>query len=47
MGGLGNQMFQYAALRSYMLDWNEEGTISLKGITNKNHNVYSLNHFKM
>ena len=47
MGGLGNQMFQYAALRSYMLDWNEEGTISLKGITNKNHNVYSLNHFNL
>ena len=47
MGGLGNQMFQYAAMRSYMLDWNDEGTISLKGITNKNHNVYSLSHFNL
>lgn len=45
MGGLGNQMFQYATLRSMMIDNNEEGTISLKGITNKTHNVYSLHHF--
>lgn len=45
MGGLGNQMFQYAILRTMMLTYNMDGVISLKGITNKTHNVYSLNHF--
>lgn len=44
-GGLGNQMFEYCALRSFMLDHNLMGNISLKGITNKTHNIYSLNHF--
>jgi len=44
-GGLGNQMFEYCALRSFMLEHNLKGNISLKGITNKTHNVYSLNHF--
>ena len=45
MGGLGNQMFQYAALRSMMLKYGQDGSICLKGITNKTHNIYSLNHF--
>ncbi len=44
-GGLGNQMFEYCALRSHMLKYHIEGELSLKGITNKTHNVYSLNHF--
>lgn len=47
MGGLGNQMFQYASLRAFMLENKEKGTISLKGITNKTHNVYSLNYFNI
>lgn len=47
MGGLGNQMFQYAALRAMMLENGTSGVISLKGITNKTHNVYSLNHFNI
>lgn len=47
MGGLGNQMFQYAVLRTMMLKYNQEGIISLKGITNKNHNVYSLDKFQI
>jgi len=47
MGGLGNQMFEYAALRCKMLDDGDKGKISLKGITNKTHNVYSLNHFNI
>ena len=44
MGGLGNQMFQYAQLRYISLKNNATGIIDLKGITNKNHNVYGLNH---
>lgn len=47
MGGLGNQMFQYATLRSYMLEYKDKGIISLDGITNKTHNVYSLNYFNV
>mgnify|MGYP003592179205 CR=1 FL=1 len=47
MGGLGNQMFQYAALRTAMIDFKDNGTISLAGITNKTHNVYALNHFNL
>ncbi len=47
MGGLGNQMFQYAALRTMMLKYNLKGNISLKGITNITHNVYCLNHFNI
>lgn len=47
MGGVGNQMFQYATLRVMMLKENQKGIISLKGITNKTHNVYSLNHFNI
>lgn len=47
MGGLGNQMFEYAALRAMMIKYNQKGIISLKGITNKTHNVYSLNHFNI
>lgn len=44
MGGLGNQMFQYAQLRYISLKNNADGIIDLKGITNKNHNVFGLNH---
>lgn len=47
MGGLGNQMFEYAALRAMMIKYNQKGIISLKGITNKTHNIYSLNHFNI
>lgn len=47
MGGLGNQMFEYCALRSFMLEHRLAGEISLKGITNKTHNVYFLDHFQI
>lgn len=47
MGGLGNQMFEYSALRTMMLEYDTDGIISLKGITNKTHNVYCLNHFNI
>ncbi len=47
MGGLGNQMFQYATLRTQMIKYKQDGIISLKGITNKTHNVYCLNHFNI
>lgn len=47
MGGLGNQMFEYSVLRAMMLENSAEGVISLKGITNKTHNVYCLNHFNI
>lgn len=47
MGGLGNQMFQYAALRAAMIDFNENGQISLAGITNKTHNVFALDNFNI
>lgn len=42
MGGLGNQMFEYAAMRSYMLEYNAKGIMDLGGITNITHNVYTL-----
>lgn len=44
MGGLGNQMFQYASLRAFSLDTDSEAVIDLRGITNKTHNVYGLDH---
>ena len=44
MGGLGNQMFQYASLRMYAKKYNIDAYIDLRGITNKTHNVYGLNH---
>lgn len=47
MGGLGNQMFEYSILRAMMIEYKAEGVISLKGITNKTHNVYCLNHFNI
>lgn len=47
MGGLGNQMFEYSILRTMMLENNIDGIISLKGITNKTHNIYSLDHFNI
>lgn len=47
MGGLGNQMFQYAVIRSLMEEYKEQGQISLKGITNKTHNVFFLNHLNI
>ena len=47
MGGLGNQMFEYAALRNKMLEEKISGTIDLVGITNKTHNVYGLDHLSI
>lgn len=44
MGGLGNQMFQYAILRTFAQNNNLEAYIDLRGITNKTHNVYGLDH---
>lgn len=44
MGGLGNQMFEYAALRNMQLNNKCKGSIDLCGITNKTHNVYGLDH---
>lgn len=44
MGGLGNQMFEYAAMRNIQLNNNSAGVIDLVGITNKTHNVYGLDH---
>ena len=50
MGGLGNQMFQYAALRSLMLENNQNGIIELSGISGikkRGHNIYSLDKFNI
>ena len=50
MGGLGNQMFQYAALKSMMLENDAQGIIELsgvQGIKKRSHNVYSLNYFSI
>ena len=47
MGGLGNQMFQYATLRNLMIKYDMEGIIDLSGITNLTHNVYSLEHLNI
>lgn len=47
MGGLGNQMFQYAVLRNMQLNNKCEAVIDLVGITNKNHNVYGLNNLNI
>lgn len=47
MGGLGNQMFEYAILRTLMLDHSSDGVLDLCGITNNDHNVYSLNHLNI
>lgn len=44
MGGLGNQMFEYAALRNMQLNNKCNGVIDLCGITNKTHNVFGLDH---
>ncbi len=44
MGGLGNQMFQYAFIRNISLNNKAKGIIDLRGITNKTHNTYGLNH---
>ena len=44
MGGLGNQMFEYAALRNMQLNNKCKGVIDLCGITNKTHNVFGLDH---
>ena len=43
-GGLGNQMFQYAAARSMAIDTNEEITLDLKSLNNSkvNHEIYTL-----
>ena len=42
MGGLGNQMFEYAALRNLQLNNKCDAQIDLVGITNKTHNIYGL-----
>lgn len=47
MGGLGNQMFEYAMLRSMSLEYNSKAIADLSGITNKTHNVYSLDNFNI
>ena len=47
MGGLGNQMFQYAALRSLMLKYNKTGEMCLDGLSNTGHAIYSLEHFNI
>lgn len=47
MGGLGNQMFQYACVRNLALENNGIAYIDLSGITNKTHNIYSLNHLNI
>jgi O-antigen/teichoic acid export membrane protein len=44
MGGLGNQMFEYAALRNMQLKNDCKAIIDLSGITNKTHNIYGLDH---
>lgn len=47
MGGLGNQMFQYAALRAMMLQHNTDGEMVLDGLSNMGHAIYSLDHFNI
>ena len=47
MGGLGNQMFQYAMLRVQTLEYGEKGVMDLSGLTNKTHNVYVLNNLNI
>lgn len=46
-GGLGNQLFQYAAAKSFAIDNNEQLCLDLSGITNKTHNVYTLDKFNI
>lgn len=46
-GGLGNQLFQYAAARSYALDINDNLCLDLSGITNEGHNVLALDQFNI
>lgn len=43
-GGLGNQMFQYAAARSMAIDTNDEIVLNIEALTNsrKNHEIYTL-----
>jgi len=47
MGGLGNQMFQYACVRNLAIENNGIAYIDLSGITNKTHNIYSLNYLNI
>lgn len=50
MGGLGNQMFQYATLKSLMLENNQKGVIEIKnisGIKKRSHNVFTLDKFNI
>lgn len=46
-GGLGNQLFQYAASRSFAIDSNEQLCLDLSGITNETHNIYTLDKFNI
>lgn len=46
-GGLGNQLFQYASARSFALDINDELCLDLSGITNRDHNIFSLDNFNI
>ena len=50
MGGLGNQLFQYATLKSLMLENKQNGVIELSGISGlkkRNHNIYALDKFNI
>lgn len=46
-GGLGNQMFEYAFALSLAERLNDEICLDMSGISNKTHNVYSLDHFNI
>lgn len=46
-GGLGNQMFEYAFALSLKERLKDEVCIDMSGISNKTHNIYSLNHFNI
>lgn len=46
-GGLGNQLFQYASSRSFAITTEDDLCLDLSGITNKTHNIYTLNKFNI
>ncbi len=50
MGGLGNQLFQYATLKSLMIENKQSGAIEVKnisGIKKRSHNVFTLDKFNI
>lgn len=50
MGGLGNQLFQYATLKSLMLENKQTGIVELSkisGFKKRGHNIYALNKFNI